>query len=422
MASAPVELVHIQRQGGSVCNVGVAQMQGWRKDHEDAHFLLQEKDAWATFGVMDGHGGQKAAQLAAVELPKRLGAATKGRKNVTGPGVEKVQQAFQQTDQFLYEKLDNGKEQSGSTCVVAGCRKQADGKYSCFVANAGDSRGLMIRRKGKVVVASEDHKPDRADEKERITAAGGWVSSDPSEGCARLDGSLAVSRGFADFTYKEDGKAPTEQKVSCIPELYFSVLDAGDLLILACDGIFDVMTNDELVDMVLEKVDQPGADLGQVAADITRHCLVKDSKDNMTILIAQVGNGVDGDSAITDEVQGLDKIATIEDETVKNLYQKFLEHCDSSGKLPDAARAFLTEKPKAPPARAPQSLSTRERLQKKLESRTATPPKEAQQPEDKAEEDVDLDALAAFVTGGTTLNPTSPKTKKKNKKKSPAKA
>ena len=115
--------------------------------------------------------------------------------------MEKVKDAFLDTDAWLKKRMNNGKEDSGCTCVTAGVRRRGDGKFACFLANAGDSRGILVRRKDRVVVASEDHKPNRADEKERINAAGGRVSEEGPENCARLDGSLAVSRSFADFQY-----------------------------------------------------------------------------------------------------------------------------------------------------------------------------------------------------------------------------
>ena len=43
--------VHIQRTNGGLCRAAVAQMQGWRNSHEDAHFMQQEKDSWSHFGV-----------------------------------------------------------------------------------------------------------------------------------------------------------------------------------------------------------------------------------------------------------------------------------------------------------------------------------------------------------------------------------
>ena len=107
---------------------------------------------------------------------------------------------------------------------------------------------------------------------------------------ARLDGNLAVSRGLGDFAYKADGRlAPGDQKVSCAPEFYGAELRAGDLLILACDGVFDVMSNEGLCRAVAAALDG-GADVGDVCARVLGACL-RDlhSKDNMTLLVVQVG-------------------------------------------------------------------------------------------------------------------------------------
>jgi len=59
--SNPVEAVRVQRQQGLICDAAVADMQGWRDGHEDAHFMHQpQANGWAHFGVFDGHGGTKA--------------------------------------------------------------------------------------------------------------------------------------------------------------------------------------------------------------------------------------------------------------------------------------------------------------------------------------------------------------------------
>ena len=47
---------------------------------------------------------------------------------------------------------------------------------------------------------------------------------------------------------------------------------AGDLLILACDGIFDVMSNEQLVAAVVDALDA-GADVGDVCARVVSSCL-----------------------------------------------------------------------------------------------------------------------------------------------------
>merc|ERR1712194_432441 len=330
----------------------------------------------AVAGVMDGHGGRLAAKISAQKLPKHMKVALKGRTARDGAGPGKLRKAFVACDQELRAEMATVSEPSGTTAATGGLKlDQATGKFTVFVANAGDSRGIIVRFRregdspdcppGSVVtnatatnmietspkemvfhdlpggvntltcdyLASDDHKPGRDDEAARIEAAGGFVGNKGSD-CPRLDGNLAVSRGLGDFQYKaSDELPPEEQKVSCIPELY-QLHDCcpGSLLILACDGIFDVMSNEQLVEKVVfalakyeaewedagkkldyrPNFDQLGRTAGRtekdgvappqagplerdqvlslVAEEIVRESLTLDSKDNMTICIIQMGH------------------------------------------------------------------------------------------------------------------------------------
>jgi serine/threonine protein phosphatase PrpC len=289
ISSAPVELIRVQRGGGASWRGAVAEMQGWRADHEDAHFMRNGGGpAYDLFGVLDGHGGSEAARLAAREkLPELLRAACGGAAKAFGELEKRVAAAFVETDAWLRARPEVLRDQSGSTCVVGGVKKLGDNAYGAFLANAGDSRGLIVRRSARAAAAaSDDHKPDRDDEMRRIADAGGFVSdadaarSGAQHVVARLDGNLAVSRGLGDFAYKKDPRlGPGSQKVSCVPECYdvglggsSEPLAAGDLLILACDGIFDVMSNEQLVAAVVDALDA-GADVGDVCARVVSSCL-----------------------------------------------------------------------------------------------------------------------------------------------------
>lgn len=317
ISSAPVELIRVQRHGGADWRGAVAEMQGWRSDHEDAHFMVEDATG-ALFGVLDGHGGSQAARLAVRDeakdaLPSLLRSAVAAADGTLRDLERRVAEAFVACDAWLRYQPEVVRDQSGSTCVVAGLRKRADGAFSAFVANAGDSRGILVRRSpsgnaaGEHLVASEDHKPDRPDEHARIAAAGGFVSdadaarNPASNVVARLDGNLAVSRGLGDFAYKQlKNKPPEVQKVSCVPEFYelghsaaSPPMQAGDLLILACDGIFDVLSNEALAEAVADARARPDFDAGATCAAIVGACL-RDlhSKDNMTLMIVEIG--VDG--------------------------------------------------------------------------------------------------------------------------------
>jgi serine/threonine protein phosphatase PrpC len=93
---------------------------------------------------------------------------------------------------------------------------------------------------------SEDHKPYDEIEKKRIEAAGGSVQ------WKRVDGDLAVSRALGDFQYKTRNDLPAvQQKVTFLPDITVHTrTPEDDILLLACDGLWDVMSNNEAIDMV----------------------------------------------------------------------------------------------------------------------------------------------------------------------------
>lgn len=85
--------------------------------------------------------------------------------------------------------------------------------HNIFIANAGDSRCVLLRN-GALASASKDHKPYDEAEQKRIEAAGGIVTF------RRVNGDLAVSRAFGDFGYKTKSELrPEDQQVTALPDV-----------------------------------------------------------------------------------------------------------------------------------------------------------------------------------------------------------
>lgn len=85
------------------------------------------------------------------------------------------------------------------------------------------------------------------EEKARVYNAGGVVLY------GRVDGDLAVSRAFGDFTFKRNASLPPEQQeVSCEPDVFVYERSAKDeVLVFACDGVWDVWKDMEMMRSVL---------------------------------------------------------------------------------------------------------------------------------------------------------------------------
>uniref|UniRef100_A0A3B4T2X8 protein-serine/threonine phosphatase n=1 Tax=Seriola dumerili TaxID=41447 RepID=A0A3B4T2X8_SERDU len=184
----------------------------------------------------------------------------------------------------------DGKEEpgsdSGTTAVVALIR----GKQ-LIVANAGDSR-CVVSERGKAVDMSYDHKPEDEVELARIKNAGGKVTMD-----GRVNGGLNLSRAIGDHFYKRNkALPPEEQMISAMPDVKVLTLnEEHDFMVIACDGIWNVLSSQEVVDFISERIkpDQSGSarPLSSIVEELVDHCLAPDTSgdgtgcDNMTCII-----------------------------------------------------------------------------------------------------------------------------------------
>jgi protein phosphatase 1B len=138
----------------------------------------------------------------------------------------------------------------------------------------------------KLHFSSSDHKPINEEEKQRIEKAGGRVM------IQRINGSLAVSRALGDFEYKQrDDMGDLEQLVSPDPEVTCIERHEDDnYMLIACDGIYDVMSNEEIVEFVNHRFEREEneANISNTLIDL---CLHKGSKDNMSSIIISFDKG-----------------------------------------------------------------------------------------------------------------------------------
>eukprot|EP00064_Thunnus_orientalis_P003362 superscaffoldBa00000270_g3371 len=132
----------------------------------------------------------------------------------------------------------------------------------------------------KVCFSTEDHKPYCPLEKERIESAGGSVS------IQRINGSLAVSRALGDFSYKgAENRTPSQQMVSPEPEVcVVERSPADEFLVLACDGVWDTISNEELCAFIHNRL-RVCTDLRDVCTQVIDLCLYKGSLDNISIIL-----------------------------------------------------------------------------------------------------------------------------------------
>lgn len=228
-------------------------MQGWRLDMEDAHISepLPGLKGHYIFGVFDGHAGDQTAKLSAQHLLDILSQEEKyqeylANQSNTASLEQALTNAFINFDKKIYNE-DSHSNSGCTSCVVV----VTPTKFIC--ANAGDSRSIVGDKSAvdTFYPLSFDHKPSDDLESKRITNAGGFVNY------GRVDGELAVSRAFGDFRYKDMTLDHNSTKVICVPDI--NVIERtknNDFLIIACDGLWDVYSNENAIKEVREKYSQ----------------------------------------------------------------------------------------------------------------------------------------------------------------------
>ena len=265
-----------------------------------------EKNYFYFFGVYDGHGGKGCSFYLKENLHKNINEFS---SNGLKLGIEKTEENFKKEEALN----ENGeiKDSSGSCGIMA----MIKGK-KLIIGNVGDSR-LVIFKNGLVSFTTEDHKPGSDTEKKRIEAAGGKIYQTPSiyplyqngkeiETPWRvLPGRLSVSRTFGDIEAKDAKFGGMKGVVVALPDITeIELNDEYNFIVLGCDGIFDVISNEELLECIKivlkeKKINEAIKDedihelCGDFAAMIIKSALAKDSFDNVScIVIALNLNGL----------------------------------------------------------------------------------------------------------------------------------
>ncbi|PRP83378.1 hypothetical protein PROFUN_09406 [Planoprotostelium fungivorum] len=233
----------------------------FRKSMEDAHVIVDQLEGKAEqgyFAIYDGHGGTEAVIYTANHLHQKVleEELTKGDDY-----SEALKQAYLLTDKQIGEK----KVAAGTTAVSALIVKEGE-KKMLYVANAGDARAVLSRG-GKAERMSHDHKTNDEGESQRIKSVGGFIILN------RVNGVLAVTRSLGD--------TPMKEYVTGEPYIQTTEITAQDThLVLACDGLWDVASDQEVVDFVHQEGDEKA-----LSEKLVQHALKKGSTDNISVMV-----------------------------------------------------------------------------------------------------------------------------------------
>jgi protein phosphatase 1L len=288
-----------------------------RFDNQDRRVFCRLPNKGLLFGGLDGHVADEVADHVSYTFPSSF-----YRYLEKSSEKEAFSKAFADAEKYALNNLIGG-----STAVFTYIHNGI-----AHVANVGDSRAVFGTKDG-VAFATQDQKPHRADEHERIIQANGIVYREKNElgvsmGQWRIN-CLAMSRSIGDGWCKgrevhgESLCLPRERievsnqtssfleqwRKSAVPNLVLmpkmgqviaepeytqiSLTDAHRWLIIATDGLWDVVNNEEALAMVQNYYDEHKCIEG-VSTVLSDYAIERGSKDNITVLVVDLLDQIGG--------------------------------------------------------------------------------------------------------------------------------
>lgn len=257
-------------------------LQGKRPTNEDQHVIYLNCDGFNKdcnavdiLGVYDGHGGPLVSKFAKNILPDffiKKDPKLFFNSKYTAKFINKV---FKNFNSLLEKTHPRAANYSGSTCCMATISKDNKGTI-LWVINAGDSRAILGNKSGIAVPLSKDHKPNAPEERKRIEELEGGADKIYYDGSDWRVVDLSLSRALGDLE--------ATPYVTPMPQVYRYRLHPEDKhIVLACDGVWDVMDNQEVIDLI--KSAPKKTNLARFIGDTA---LKKGSTDNITVIVYEI--------------------------------------------------------------------------------------------------------------------------------------
>jgi protein phosphatase 1L len=239
---------------------------------QDRIFKLTHGDH-VLFAICDGHGGDTVIDYITLNKVKFLSLIVEPFPTSTQEALERTTKIFVKFENEMRHTIDAS--HSGSTMVFAAHNMRTQ---KVFFGYIGDSRAVFQQNPSSAIISTSDHKPSDIAETRRIRALGGNVTYNHRD-VPRVNGNLATSRSFGDESLKSQGNDRDLDLVSVIPNIVGPFdFESQSVYFLASDGIFDVVTNDEVID-VLRSNKEP-ADIGPYFSHTAR---TRGSRDDISV-------------------------------------------------------------------------------------------------------------------------------------------
>jgi len=226
------------------------------------------------FEIFDGHGGDEMSTYLQANLAKIY------KQNLLlnkGNIILSLKNAFHDADDEMRGQLNM--EGLGSTGTLVHIVRRLGPVLEVYSANVGDSRVSLISPE-HIIRLSYDHRTTDEKEKKRILESGMEIIDD------RICGTLMLTRIFGNYEYKKENENENNKGLICEPFISKIEIDLSienQFLILASDGIWDILTEEEVQNIIKKYQDTQ-----KICSIIIKKCLENEAWDNMSVFAVKL--------------------------------------------------------------------------------------------------------------------------------------
>ena len=231
------------------------------------------------FEIFDGHGGDEMSTYLQNNLAQIY------KQNLLlykGNIILSLKNAFRDADDEMRNQLNI--EGLGSTGTLVHVKWESENDLVVYSANVGDSRVSLISPE-HIIRLSYDHRTTDEKEKKRILESGVEIIDN------RINGTLMLTRIFGNYEYKnndenEEDENDNNKGLICEPFISKINIDLNienQFLILASDGIWDTISEEEI-----QKIIQNNYDTQQICSITVKKCIRNEAWDNMSIFAVKL--------------------------------------------------------------------------------------------------------------------------------------
>jgi serine/threonine protein phosphatase PrpC len=260
-----------------------ASLLGKRESNEDKEIIIINLDGSDSkinqinfCSIFDGHGGGGVSKFMKDNLHnyfvhKHVDSMIKNNK--------KFNKYTQRVFDMLQKKLINDHPQLSKRCGSTSLSTilfHNNNKLNLWGINLGDCRAILCNKYNIPIPLTKDHKPNSIEERNRITQLGGKIKFD---GYDWRIGDLSVSRSMGD--------TDNTPYVTHLPEIFKYTIHPDDkFIVMGCDGLWDVLDNQEVVNFILEYLNQSNGILKNDSAKFLADLAIRSgSTDNVSVIV-----------------------------------------------------------------------------------------------------------------------------------------